>query len=524
MSSDFEKQVNESLENGINTFINGLIKYGGMFFKGVFFGCKKLKNKYFLIGFLVSFIIPIVVRLKNKLFFTDTKWYIKIIYFVLLISPLMYLFVISKFKEKVDKDIQEFDEAFRKIGLIDVENNVPRLIKKELDEITGTDEYYFKSIIPLDEWKKKSSLIETTLDKSIFNIAYGESKQIIVINALNGDINIKEKLLWNDEYTKQKDGVLVLGKTATQEVSFNLNKNPHALIAGQTGSGKSVVLRLLLWQMLMQKSKIYMVDLKGGVEFGYEYEEVGEVIIEAKRAEEVLSKLVEENRRRLALLRENRVKNIVEYNNKFACENGKLQRIGMFMDEMGELMDKTGVDNDTAEILTKIQGHLSSLARLSRATGINLFLGVQRPDHKIITGQIKNNVPIRICGAFPDGSASEIVLGNTRAKDLKNIPGRMLFRAGAGTVEFQSYYFDDEKHFEVEKLDLDSINEKKNEETKQKEFKEEIVNDKNIEKKEEVKNETEVKAKESDNINTETKKDNQVKKVKAINMLKNSDI
>lgn len=465
MSSSFENNINKNLEIGINSFINGLIKYGGIFFKGVFMGCKKLKNKYFLIGFLVSFSVPVLVRLNNKMFFDETTWYIKILYFVLLITPLSYLFIISKFKDKVDKDMQEFDEAFRKVGLIDVENNVPRLIKKSVDEITGTDEYYFKSIIPLEEWKKKASLIETVLDKSIFNIAYGNSKQIILINALNGDINIEKKLLWNDDYIKPKDGVLVLGKTATQEISFDLNKNPHALIAGQTGSGKSVVLRLLLWQMLMQKSNIYMVDLKGGVEFGYEYEEVGEVIIEAKRAEEVLSKLVEENRRRLALLRKNRVKNIVEYNNKVAGESGKLQRIGMFMDEMGELMDKTGVDDETAVILTKIQGHLSSLARLSRATGINLFLGVQRPDAKIITGQIKNNVPIRVCGAFPDGSASEIVLGNTRAKDLKNIPGRMLFRAGAGTVEFQSYYFDDEKHFEIEKLDLEFTDKKDNEET-----------------------------------------------------------
>lgn len=458
MSSNFEKQVNESLENGINALINGLVKYGGMFFRGVFYGGKKLKNKYFLIGFFLSFIIPILTRINNKLFFTETKWYVKIIYFVLLIAPLLYLFIISRFKEKVYKDIEVFEEAFKKIGLIDIEGKTPRLMKIGCDDITGTDEYYFKSIIPIEEWKKKASLIETTLDKSIFNISYGASKQIIIMNALNGDINIEEKLLWNDKYTKEKDGVLVLGKTATQEVSFDLNKNPHALIAGQTGSGKSVVLRLLLWQMLMQKSKIYMVDLKGGVEFGYEYEDVGEVIIEAKRAEEVLNELVKENKRRLALLRENRVKNIVEYNNKVAGATGKLQRVGVFMDELGELMDKTGVDDETAEILTKIQGHLSSLARLSRATGINLFLGVQRPDHKIITGQIKNNVPIRICGAFPDGSASEIVLGNTRAKDLKNIPGRMLFRAGAGTTEFQSYYFDDEKHFDLTKIDLEAIN------------------------------------------------------------------
>ena len=74
------------------------------------------------------------------------------------------------------------------------------------------------------------------------------------------------------------------------------------------------------------------------------------------------------------------------------------------------------------------------------------MLGVQRPDAKVITGQIKTNVPVRICGRFADNSASEIVLSNTKAKDLQDIKGRFLIKVGADTEEFQAYYFDDEKH------------------------------------------------------------------------------
>ena len=73
------------------------------------------------------------------------------------------------------------------------------------------------------------------------------------------------------------------------------------------------------------------------------------------------------------------------------------------------------------QIYEQIEGKLSTLARLSRATGINLFMGVQRPDANVLTGQIKNNIPVRISGRFADKTASEIVLGNTDAVNLPDI-------------------------------------------------------------------------------------------------------
>lgn len=96
------------------------------------------------------------------------------------------------------------------------------------------------------------------------------------------------------------------------------------------------------------------------------------------------------------------------------------------------------------QIYEQIEGKLSTLARLSRATGINLFMGVQRPDANVLTGQIKNNIPVRISGRFADKTASEIVLGNTDAVNLPDIKGRFLYKVGNETIEFQSFYFDDE--------------------------------------------------------------------------------
>lgn len=92
------------------------------------------------------------------------------------------------------------------------------------------------------------------------------------------------------------------------------------------------------------------------------------------------------------------------------------------------------------ETQKRIISNLSSLARLARAVGINIIIGVQRPDHKVIPGQIKNNLPARMSGRFADDSASRIVLGNDDACSLRNEKGLMLYKVGADTLEFKGYW------------------------------------------------------------------------------------
>ena len=232
-----------------------------------------------------------------------------------------------------------------------------------------------------------------------------------------------------------------MGKSAQGEITFDLNRVPHVLAAGETGSGKSVILRLILWQFINQGSRVYMLDFKGGVEFGIDYERYGEVVTERKRALQILTELEAENAQRLTLFRNLKVKNIVEYNRK----TGKnLCRIGVFCDELAEMLDKKGAAKELKEQMEKIEGKISTLARLSRATGINLILGMQRPDANVLTGQIKNNIPVRISGRFADKTASEIVLGSTDACNIPDIKGRFICKMGNEMQEFQAYYFDDE--------------------------------------------------------------------------------
>ena len=113
----------------------------------------------------------------------------------------------------------------------------------------------------------------------------------------------------------------------------------------------------------------------------------------------------------------------------------------MACDEVAELLDKTGRSREEKEIIEEITGCLGTIARQGRAVGVHLILATQRPDAKVLEGQIKNNIDCRICGRA-DGVLSQIVLDSTEASDAipKDAQGRFLM--ADGTV-FQGFWSDE---------------------------------------------------------------------------------
>lgn len=436
----WEKDFNRAIDEGANKASNAIGKGLSSFFKGVYHGAKKLKDRKFLIGFIVSIFTMIgALVFKSKIATIENFIWRYLIYYGLLISPLLYLKCISGLGMKQEKDLIRRLEKYKFFG---VDGQLPVFLGQTKDDF-GAEILRFQGAIPLKTWKSSREDLESLFNRTIISIQQDVRKDRVLLRTIPGTIEIPETIYWNDEHIRDDDGVVVVGRNALGEISFDLNKTPHVLSAGETGSGKSVILRAMLWQLLNKGCRAYMIDFKGGVEFGKAYEKFGQVITEKEAALQVLTMLTEENKKRLDLFRELEVKNLKEYNKK---TKSNLCRVAVVIDELAELLDKTGVSKEDKEILSCIEKELSTLARLSRATGINLLLGVQRPDAKVITGQIKTNVPVRICGRFADNSASEIVLSNTKAKDLQDIKGRFLIKVGADTEEFQAYYFDDEKH------------------------------------------------------------------------------
>ena len=449
-----------SKQDFLSELIGNLIKVFFSLFRNFYFGLKALtKNRKYRIIFILSFLFTAFAYLyKDKIQTLSKITYIQnALYYCTLIAPVLFVVMFGYFEFIQGK---KYYEVFQSINFIGKDKKYPHLIgsKKISDKITVLK---YKSNISLEEWKKSTAQLETALDCSIQKIEQGNNKKVVILTVVDSKYQIPENIHWKDEYLRDK-AKIVVGETALEQIEFDLNRNAHVLVAGETGSGKSVILRGILWQLINKAAYVFMIDFKGGVEFGKRYEEFGEVIMDRQRALEVLKLLVEENQKRLALFRDLEVKNLEEFNNK----TGKnLCRVGVIIDEIAEMLDRKGVSKRDKELMDEIESCLASLARLARATGINLIIGVQRPDANVLPGQIKNNVVIRISGRFADKTASEIVLNTSEACGLPEVKGRFIFKLGNETKIFQAYYFDDDIHLHSVDVKsgelLTSLNQKK---------------------------------------------------------------
>jgi len=198
-------------------------------------------------------------------------------------------------------------------------------------------------------------------------------------------------------------------------VVCDLKEMPHLLIAGQTGSGKSVWMNGFLISLLLRNSpaelRMIMVDPKR-VELGV-YNGIphllAPVINDAEKALNALKWSVAEMIRRYDLLTEVRARNLSEYNEKVSKEE-KMPAIVIVIDELAELMmsgNKKDVENAIARI-----------AQMARAVGMHLIVATQRPSVNVITGLIKANIPSRIAFTVPSQIDSRTILDRVGAEDL----------------------------------------------------------------------------------------------------------
>ncbi len=244
---------------------------------------------------------------------------------------------------------------------------------------------------------------------------------IEVPNATRDTIGFKDMiyaLRASDKYMGFKVP-MILGKTITGEpVVIDVCKMPHMIIAGTTGSGKSVCINSFINTILYQKGpkevRLLMVDPKM-VELSM-YNGIPHlltpVITDAKRVVKVLNWLVEEMERRYQMISKFGVRNIEGLNDKLAREHIAAERmpyIVLIMDEFADMMSVVGKD---------IENLVARLTAKARAAGIHLILATQRPSADVITGTIKSNLPARIAFAVSSGTNSRVILDEGGAESL----------------------------------------------------------------------------------------------------------
>ncbi len=265
-----------------------------------------------------------------------------------------------------------------------------------------------------------------------------------VPNEQRETVSIKE-LLSNDNFKNTSLKIpLCIGKDISGKIEvIDLSKTPHLLVAGTTGSGKSVFINTLLASILYKFSpnelRLILIDPKM-LELSV-YNDIAHlltpVVTEPKKAILALKWVCKEMERRYSLMNEENTRSLEGYNQK-SIE--KLPYIVVFIDEMADLMMTAGKE---------VEHYVQRLAQMARACGIHLVMATQRPSVDIITGSIKANFPSRISFQVASKYDSRTVLGEIGAEQLLGNGDMLMSKNGGNIIRYQSAFISDN---EVNKL------------------------------------------------------------------------
>ena len=247
------------------------------------------------------------------------------------------------------------------------------------------------------------------------------------------------EIIESPRFSKQTNGIdLCFGMTNDGDKYIaDLTKMPHMLVAGSSGSGKSVFLNALIVSILYKYSpedvRMILIDPKR-VELnkykGIPHLLIPDTIKEYHEAVNALKMLVKEMVDRYKILEEASCANISEYNQRYPDK--KMHKIVLVVDEMADLMMQNKDSTEFEESVVRI-------AQLARAAGIHMILATQRPVVEVITGLIKSNITARVAFTVTNGRDSSIILDETGAEELLGM-GDMLFSSPStgGLVRKQS--------------------------------------------------------------------------------------
>lgn len=268
----------------------------------------------------------------------------------------------------------------------------------------------------------------------VFSAAFGESNirlyiegeyVVLEVPGAKNTVHVAD-ILRCDEYYNAKTLKVAIGKkTDGTSVLANIEKMPHMLIAGTTGSGKSVMMHQLIVSLLInhrpEDLQLYLVDPKMVEMPLYQPLRNCKIVSTTEGAVKLLDDLCVEMDRRYMLLSRNRCRDIDSYN---STAKKPMNRIVVFIDELADL------------ILTSrkaVEKSIVRIAQKARACGIHLVLATQRPDRNVVTGLIKTNIPVKACLSVNTDIDSRIVLDRGGAEKLVG-KGDMLY-LGEGMIE-----------------------------------------------------------------------------------------
>ena len=331
----------------------------------------------------------------------------------------------------IEKNIEILEKVLKDFNIIGkvVEVHIgPTVTQYELELHSGTKVSKLLSI------HREIALAIATKDVRIQAPIPGKNTVgIEIANKETASVSFREVL---EKVPKSLDGsklLCPLGKNIMGNVIWcEINKTPHLLVAGSTGSGKSVCINGIICSILMRAKpdevKLVMVDPKKVELSGYNGVPhlMRPVVTDPKEASVALAKIVSEMERRYDTFSETKTKNIATYNDYVEKMNktlpadeqmNKMPFIVVIIDELADLMLVASKD---------VEASIMRITQMARAAGIHLIIATQRPSTDVITGVVKANIPSRISFAVSSSIDSRTILDMTGAEKLLG-KGDMLF-------------------------------------------------------------------------------------------------
>jgi S-DNA-T family DNA segregation ATPase FtsK/SpoIIIE len=296
--------------------------------------------------------------------------------------------------------------------------------------VTG---YYFKlaNSVPIAKILNKAEDFALAAGAEKVDIQrLGGEIAIFVKNAIPQYIEFKDYMHWycsDPALDKMVLAIPVGVDTLGNKFAFDLVEQPHILLAGATGSGKSVFEAAILNSLAVRKSpaelQIYLVDTKQlDLPLFSKLQHVQEVITNLETFHDLMNKLLLTHQNRTNIIGGASCRNILEYNKLVGNSKQRLRHILLLIDEFGDLLmaDREAHKDKKSDIgkLPTVEFWLQRLVQVSRATGIHVIAGTQRTSVKVINGDIKANFPCRISLFLPTEADSRTILGTGGAENL----------------------------------------------------------------------------------------------------------
>ena len=287
----------------------------------------------------------------------------------------------------------------------------PLLWDREIIDVEARiEKWTLKSCgIAFKEWTDpiKQQQLENALDIAILCVNYGTDNTLAVLTLINHPGPWPEFIPWNDKYLPEKYSVLCVGVNRSYPINIDLAVHPHYMIGGETGSGKTVLIKGLMFQALMKGYLVHLIDMKHFVDYPALLPHLSKAVDNENDLTQFLSQLVEKMHCRLNCLKQSGCANIEEYNSSHPAN--PMPRVLCVVDEYMEAVAKSG-DKEQRARSEKNEALIASLCKLARAAGISMILGLQRGGQEI-SGQIRSNTRI-ILGSCND-NLSIVMTGST---------------------------------------------------------------------------------------------------------------